>query len=384
MSFANTQDRSSSRRLIATLFPSWPASPRGSPPAREKPEPVSPFRLGGHAPLGAGACGSVLPAKNLRTGERVAIKLSNRRSNHQDLVREAKVLERLSRCPHPNVIALHAHGSAEALLEDSSRLRVATEGSYAIVMERARGDLFDHISRCGALSEEAARALFAGVAAGLAHVHSCGVAHLDIKLENILLASKGKGGKRGASAAGCSAKLVDFGLSYLHKEGVLPVEKVAPLAAALASPSAHGRSRLRGLVGSAGYVAPEVVDSESADVCYDGFEADIWSLGVVLFEVRPSVPSVPSSVPSSALLPSPPSSTTPPTTVSPSRCASCCTPPLGTSLEPSRNLLVGAYRRPPLLGLQVAPPLVRQGDWRTGNGADRGPLGDPARGNPGR
>ena len=88
---------------------------------------------------------------------------------------------------------------------------------------------------------------------GLAYCHLAGVAHRDLKLENVLLNEAGV------------VKLIDFGLSHVYPRGADGI---------------LDRSRpLRDVCGSKSYAAPEVFAGHG----YDGFAADMWSLGVCLF-----------------------------------------------------------------------------------------------------
>jgi hypothetical protein len=89
---------------------------------------------------------------------------------------------------------------------------------------------------------------------GVNYCHIAGVAHRDLKLENVLLNAEGK------------LKLIDFGLSHVY-----PVNR---------STGFVDRSKpLRDVCGSKSYAAPEVLAAKG----YDGFAADMWSLGVCLF-----------------------------------------------------------------------------------------------------
>jgi len=104
------------------------------------------------------------------------------------------------------------------------------------------GDLHSKVAE-GPFSEAKARSVVKDVLSALAHVHKRGVFHRDVKAKNIMLADAGH------------AVLVDFGLAALCQ-----------------SQTIHCRC------GTPGYAAPEVVRGE---MC--GAEADIFSLGVVLY-----------------------------------------------------------------------------------------------------
>merc|ERR550514_965887 len=104
------------------------------------------------------------------------------------------------------------------------------------------------------MTEAEARNFFCMMLDGLAYCHLAGVAHRDLKLENVLLNEAG------------ALKLIDFGLSHVYPR--------------LADGVSVDRSKpLRDVCGSKSYAAPEVLASKG----YDGFAADMWSIGVCLF-----------------------------------------------------------------------------------------------------
>jgi len=97
--------------------------------------------------------------------------------------------------------------------------------------------------------ESEARAIFRQLVSALAHAHDKGVAHRDIKLENILMDKKN------------NIRLIDFGLCDFVLDS-----------------SNHKKFSIDS-VGSPAYIAPEIIMGRS----YDAFQADVWSTGVVLF-----------------------------------------------------------------------------------------------------
>eukprot|EP00198_Chlamydomonas_reinhardtii_P004080 XP_001693416.1 predicted protein [Chlamydomonas reinhardtii] len=119
---------------------------------------------------------------------------------------------------------------------------------YYICMECCEGgELFDHISKKQAsFTERQAAHLLRGLMLFLAHMHGKGIAHLDIKPENIMFDSEGANGV---------LKVLDFGSSAF----VQPNETV------------------RNAFGTVRYASPEMAN----DVC--GQKADIWSVGVVMY-----------------------------------------------------------------------------------------------------
>ena len=113
-------------------------------------------------------------------------------------MRETSILESLE---HPNVIRVLAHGSGRAEVQQGHL--------YFIFMEVASGgELFDQVIDNGAnaMPEHKARGFMTQLLAGVAHCHKRGVAHRDLKLENVLLTSTGV------------VKVIDFGLSHVPRD----------------------------------------------------------------------------------------------------------------------------------------------------------------------
>ncbi|XP_071107647.1 testis-specific serine/threonine-protein kinase 2-like [Haliotis cracherodii] len=128
--------------------------------------------------------------------------------------------------------------------------------SCCIVIEYAGGgSLLERLQEDGQMEEEEARRMFRQTARAVHYCHHQGVAHRDLKLDNILLSRCG-GMTR--------VKLSDFGFStrVLDSEGrkVLSVN----------------------FCGSAPYTAPEVLQKSCP---YDALAADVWSLGVILYSM---------------------------------------------------------------------------------------------------
>lgn len=148
--------------------------------------------------------------------------------------READTLARLN---HPNLVRLFDRGEDE-------------RGPW-LVMELVDGEtLRSRIRRTGPMPPAEAASLCAQVAEGLSEAHSAGVVHRDIKAQNVLIGDEG------------IAKLADFGVARLLEATV-----------------AEGLTSTGSLVGSGDYIAPEAARGETV-----GPEADVYSLGVVLYE----------------------------------------------------------------------------------------------------
>ncbi|KAJ4728039.1 Non-specific serine/threonine protein kinase [Melia azedarach] len=187
--------------------------------------------------LGEGSFAKVKFAKNVETGDCVAIKIVDR-----DQVLRHKMVEQIKReistmklIKHPNVIKI-----IEVM---ASKTKI-----YIILEFVDGGELFDKIAKHGRLREDEARRYFQQLINAVDYCHSRGVYHRDLKPENLLLDSYGV------------LKISDFGLSAFSQQ----VREDGLLHTACGTPN---------------YVAPEVLNDKG----YDGRTSDVWSCGVILF-----------------------------------------------------------------------------------------------------
>lgn len=196
--------------------------------------------------FGEGGYGATFAAIAKMTGEPLAVKIiDTRRMRIEAIRKECAILEKLQ---HPNVIRVVGHGTG--------RISASQHHLYFIFMECASGgELFDQVIDRGtnAMPEDVARGFMRELLAGVNHCHEHGVAHRDLKLENVLLTREG------------TVKVIDFGLSHVYKRD--------------ANGNFDRSTRLTDMCGSKSYAAPEVLNGRG----YDGFAADVWSLGVSLF-----------------------------------------------------------------------------------------------------
>jgi serine/threonine-protein kinase len=208
--------------------------------------------------IGAGAMGVVYVAHDPTLDRRVALKILRPSPEHplaelrSRLVREARAL---SAVRHPNVVPIH-----DVLETD--------EGLPVLVMDLLRGEsLRARLQREGRLPLSTAARIMVPVLSALEAAHALGVIHRDLKPDNIFLASDDDGGE--------SVRILDFGIAKLTR-----------LDAALSEGGDLTRSGT--LVGTPYYMAPEQAFGEKE---IDG-RADLWSVGVVLYEcltgVRPT------------------------------------------------------------------------------------------------
>jgi serine/threonine-protein kinase len=193
--------------------------------------------------LGSGAMGTVWAALHVGTERRVALKILRRERDAAPtmrlrFLREARLLGRVD---HPGLVPVRD------VFED--------RGVAVLAMDLLDGEsLGDRLRREGRLPlDEAARLLIAASAAVDA-AHASGIVHRDLKPDNLFLA-RGPDGE--------TLRVLDFGLAKLVRGD----EAVPPLTAA-------GE-----VLGTPPYMAPEQLRGEAIDR-----RADVWSLGVVLYE----------------------------------------------------------------------------------------------------
>ncbi|GBF92999.1 hypothetical protein Rsub_05835 [Raphidocelis subcapitata] len=121
--------------------------------------------------------------------------------------------------------------------------------AFHLVFENlAGGELFDHITASGGLTEAQAAAIARSLLLFIAHAHAKGIAHMDIKPENIMFDAGGSGGV---------LKVIDLGSAEFLHQGQLVAR-------------AFGTVR---------YSSPEM----ARDICGQG--SDVWSAGVVMYQI---------------------------------------------------------------------------------------------------
>jgi calcium-dependent protein kinase len=186
--------------------------------------------------LGRGQFGITNLGTNLSTGEEVAVKTISKGklfnpSDIKDAQREVQIMHHLT--GHDNIVGL------VDTYEDHKAIHLVEELC-------AGGELFDAVVAQGHYTEQDASRSIRTILEVIKHCHELGVIHRDLKPENFLLSAKDNK---------TNIKATDFGLSTFYKEG----------------------DRFKELVGSAYYVAPEVLNKD-----YDE-KADVWSAGVICF-----------------------------------------------------------------------------------------------------
>lgn len=180
--------------------------------------------------------GEVYEAEDVRLGRTVALKLlapgvARDPVSRSRFEREARAASRLD---HPNVGVVYEIGETDL-------------GAPFIAMARYTGCTLRDKLTDGPLGVDEAVAVVGGVAAGLGAAHRAGVVHRDVKPENVIVTEDG------------TAKVIDFGVAKLSGAATL--------------------TQADEVTGTAYYMSPEQAGGGEADA-----RADVWALGVVLYE----------------------------------------------------------------------------------------------------
>jgi eukaryotic-like serine/threonine-protein kinase len=186
--------------------------------------------------LGVGGMGEVYRARHTKLNRVVAIKfisISGEDNSFQErFLNEARVLSKLQ---HKNIVTLYDF--------------TTHQDKPCIIMEFVQGNtLLQHIKNNGPMSPSEAQLLFEAIVDAITHIHDNGIIHRDIKSNNIMINSSKE------------IKLLDFGIAKTNQgTRITQIEQV---------------------IGTDQYLAPEILSGREAN-----FSTDIWSLGVLLYEM---------------------------------------------------------------------------------------------------
>lgn len=187
------------------------------------------------AKVARGGMSTVYLAKDVRLNRNIALKIL-----HAHLATDNAFIERLQReawsaasLSHPHVVQIHDHG-------------VGAEHAYLVLEYLDGHTLRDIINSRAPLTPRQALDLLDPIVEGLAAAHAAGLVHRDVKPENVLVSRSGW------------VKIGDFGLSR-----------------AVTTTTSTGT-----LLGTVGYIAPELVNGDGGDA-----RSDIYSAGIMLYEL---------------------------------------------------------------------------------------------------
>ncbi len=228
--------------------------PQSTPSSKAHPPSFGKYKVIGE--LGRGAMGIVYLAKDETIQREVAVKAlhidpilsdEEQKEIRERFIREARAAGSLS---HPNVVVVHDVGE---------------EGRTPyIVMEYLKGATLRELIYEGPLPIKQAENIISQVLSALAYAHAEGIVHRDIKPDNIFILPDGR------------VKVADFGIAHISSSSTL---------------TSAGR-----VLGTPGYMSPEQVKGEVA-----GPQSDIFSCGVLLYEMLTGKSPFRSSSPTSIL-----------------------------------------------------------------------------------
>jgi dienelactone hydrolase len=187
--------------------------------------------------LGQGGMGVVYKAEDTNLERTVALKflpaaMTRDAGAKKRFIQEARAASALD---HPNICTIHEVDETE-------------DGTTFIVMGYYEGETLRERIERGPIDIEEALGIAAQIAEGLHEAHSQAIVHRDIKPANIMLTAKGQ------------VKIMDFGLAKLRGQTIVTKEGTT--------------------LGTVAYMSPEQARGEGVDI-----HTDIWSLGVVLYEM---------------------------------------------------------------------------------------------------
>ncbi|CAE8619762.1 unnamed protein product, partial [Polarella glacialis] len=192
--------------------------------------------------IGTGGYGFVYRATCRDTKDVFAVKAvwKYKIKDMPDLEKEIELTRMLD---HPNVVRLFSTSQDEKQI-------------YLVLELCEGGELFQKIVEAKKLAETQVATIMKQILRSICYLHGAGIVHRDLKPENFLFQSKG------VPLEHNTLKLIDFGLSKFLAEGEV----------------------LENLVGSAPYVAPEVVARSSGRPC------DLWSCGAIMYMMLSGAP----------------------------------------------------------------------------------------------
>ena len=194
------------------------------------------------SPIGAGGMGEVYKEQDTRLKRLVALKLlppelTRDETAKQRFLQEAQAASALD---HPNICTIH-------------EINETPDGQLYLVMAYYEGETLKEKIERGPLPLDEALDIAIQVGQGLADAHTAGIVHRDIKPANVMLPK------------GAPVKIVDFGLAKLAGQ--------------------VGLTQTGKALGTVAYMSPEQARGQEVD-----HRTDLWSLGVVLYEILTGQP----------------------------------------------------------------------------------------------
>lgn len=210
-----------------------------APPRREEPalggETIGPYQL--IREIGRGGMGVVYQARDPRLDRFVALKFlpAHLRADSEARKRFLAEAQAASALDHPNICTIYDIGQSD-------------DGRHFIAMAHYEGRTLDRKIEEGPLPVDEAVEVAAQILQGLGRAHEAGIIHRDIKPSNVMVTERG------------DVKILDFGIAKLEGSSTLT------------EPGTR--------VGTIAYMSPEQAQDDAVDQ-----RTDLWSLGVVLYEM---------------------------------------------------------------------------------------------------
>lgn len=204
--------------------------------------------------IGRGGMADVYLGADARLGRRVAIKVLKSNLSNDPTFRNRFRLEAMaaSKMSHPSIVRVFDAGDEDAGPED--QVPLGSTIPY-IVMEHVEGHLLSELMRQGQLQERHVLKVADGVLTALEVSHRSGIVHRDIKPANIMVAQDG------------TVKVMDFGIARAVSDATGNLEQTTSI------------------LGTALYISPEQARGDEPDT-----RTDLYSLGVVMYELLAGAP----------------------------------------------------------------------------------------------
>ena len=204
--------------------------------------------------IGEGAYGKIYKVRNKQSGDIRAMKQVTK-TKIQDMGKFQTEIKILSMLDHPNIVRL---------------FEVIEDDKYYNLLEElcTGGELLTRAQKTELKEKDIAR-IFYQIISGVAYIHGMGIAHRDLKLENILFSTE---------SPMSPIKIIDFGFSvFMDKNNEKSKEDKKDKDNENTDPKKFGFRRLKSKVGTLYYISPEIIKGNYDEKC------DIWACGVILY-----------------------------------------------------------------------------------------------------
>ena len=204
--------------------------------------------------IGEGAYGKIYKVRNKQSGDIRAMKQVTK-TKIQDMGKFQTEIKILSMLDHPNIVRL---------------FEVIEDDKYYNLLEElcTGGELLTRAQKTELKEKDIAR-IFYQIISGVAYIHGMGIAHRDLKLENILFSTENPMSP---------IKIIDFGFSvFMDKNNEKLKEDKKDKDNENTDPKKFGFKRLKSKVGTLYYISPEIIKGNYDEKC------DIWACGVILY-----------------------------------------------------------------------------------------------------